>query len=1064
MIWRVLGIEETKDKTEIKKAYRVQLMSVNPEDKPEEFKQLRAAYEEAMKLADQEEVPAADKSPIDLWVDKLAAVYWDLDQRRSLEAWHELMSDELCVSLDTKPLIMDAMLKFMMENYRLPQRVWVYLNEIFSFTEIAEELYANYHPNFVNYVILDGIKYDDAIPYDMFPAGISGAECDEYIVQFMNIVHTNLNECGDEIEKLRSMSLHHPYGDAQVARYDAFKGDADATKVIADLIDAYPDDMRLKLEYASACQFAGKNEEAIEAAKAILEIMPEHQNAMRIMAFAYAELKNFRDAVDTINKLMDFVGGNRNRLYELIDVRQAWNDALVDQYIEKLEADPDDFKSAYDLTWCYLQNDKTDLAIALAPKLKESYPTDFKYKRLMFLLCYAGERHEDAIKAADALLEIGMGGDYDKDETPDKRKGYLSDAYSRKAHMLIELGRIDEAVAVLEQSLEFSPDDADLYSNTCYTYMHIKRYQDALGCAQKVMELMPESAHGYAMAANACFNMYRDNEAFQLVNTALDYDGSDLASYVLKLRILIRNGAYEPAQQLLDFLHENGITEDPTVNWCEAQLMDRTGDDKEAAYAKYQEVDSQLEGIPGHPQWAPEFYYMMACLLAEIKDKKKDYSRDDLLALLEKGLAADSDDFDCLEYKGWLLKREEHTDEALEIYHKLEQIPRSNTYIEKQLAELYYDKLDEYADKSLYYHNMIAETEDESRLYHLDVAYLNYRMKDFDEAEKHLMRTLEISPDDYWVYFRLAQVNIVRKNFEAAYDYALKSLELYRVAVKDPKERRAMYWTTLAQVLRLMNKPREAVIIYKECEHDVATFGNYFKEAFETYMTAGMYHEVEALMAEWKRKKYDTASYYGHEALYKMLRGDYKKAESLLKKYRGKMDEYHYDLVHSAVSANLYGFKNTVANRRDKLKTQQDAGKSNLCYEYSSLAIALWFNDEHEEAKEYAELAIAEYEKYLKTYDMYAPIYIGSASVAMAVAGRIDEARELVVTMDKNSICEMCKYHICKDMYLYSAEIELVAENYDKARELVQIGRDADHGEESLAFCDAYLRIKGELQ
>ena len=53
-IWMILGIEPTKDKKEITAAYRAKLSDTNPEDKPEEFKKLRNAYEEALKYAKQE--------------------------------------------------------------------------------------------------------------------------------------------------------------------------------------------------------------------------------------------------------------------------------------------------------------------------------------------------------------------------------------------------------------------------------------------------------------------------------------------------------------------------------------------------------------------------------------------------------------------------------------------------------------------------------------------------------------------------------------------------------------------------------------------------------------------------------------------------------------------------------------------------------------------------------------------------------------------------------------------------------------------------------------------------
>ena len=42
----VLAIEETKDESLIKQAYRMKLTVTNPEDNPEGFKRLRQAYEQ----------------------------------------------------------------------------------------------------------------------------------------------------------------------------------------------------------------------------------------------------------------------------------------------------------------------------------------------------------------------------------------------------------------------------------------------------------------------------------------------------------------------------------------------------------------------------------------------------------------------------------------------------------------------------------------------------------------------------------------------------------------------------------------------------------------------------------------------------------------------------------------------------------------------------------------------------------------------------------------------------------------------------------------------------------
>lgn len=46
--WEVLGIEPTSDKNEIKKAYARLLKQYHPEENPEEFKQIQAAYQQCL--------------------------------------------------------------------------------------------------------------------------------------------------------------------------------------------------------------------------------------------------------------------------------------------------------------------------------------------------------------------------------------------------------------------------------------------------------------------------------------------------------------------------------------------------------------------------------------------------------------------------------------------------------------------------------------------------------------------------------------------------------------------------------------------------------------------------------------------------------------------------------------------------------------------------------------------------------------------------------------------------------------------------------------------------------
>ena len=95
-IWEILGIPETKDEKKITQAYRDRLPDNNPEEKPEEFKQLRSAYEEALTYAKRPET-AADKQ-IDEWLKDLNDLYNDFSRRKMVENWEARPYPDICGS------------------------------------------------------------------------------------------------------------------------------------------------------------------------------------------------------------------------------------------------------------------------------------------------------------------------------------------------------------------------------------------------------------------------------------------------------------------------------------------------------------------------------------------------------------------------------------------------------------------------------------------------------------------------------------------------------------------------------------------------------------------------------------------------------------------------------------------------------------------------------------------------------------------------------------------------------------------------------------------------------
>ena len=102
------------------------------------------------------------------WIKKVEAIYYDFGSRISEDMWKEVLSVPVCVELDTRQAASEALLRFLMKHYYLPQNIWQLIDRTFDYTGSKNELLERYPREFIEDVVLSSINYPDIINYYMF--------------------------------------------------------------------------------------------------------------------------------------------------------------------------------------------------------------------------------------------------------------------------------------------------------------------------------------------------------------------------------------------------------------------------------------------------------------------------------------------------------------------------------------------------------------------------------------------------------------------------------------------------------------------------------------------------------------------------------------------------------------------------------------------------------------------------------------------------------------------------------------------------------------------------------
>lgn len=1049
-IFQILKTDKTKDKDIIKRAYLMNLQNTNPEDKPEEFMQLRLAYEKALEYADsQDEIINSNeknnlhsnKSEIDIWMEKVEIVYKNFKSRNDLDKWGELLKDDICKNLDSKVEARDSLLKLIMENNFIPSALVRFLDKEFDFIGNLDDLYEKFPKEFIDNVIIYKMNNDEFPLYSLFDLK-DNLDYDGFLIKFYELrdlygqgEYTKALKLYDEI---KTLNIYHPELQKKLVQIYYSMDEYDKCLEVIDKIDIkYKEILEMNLLKAMALMNKGNHKEAKEYYNEILQKNPLDSRTIEGLAYIYKEEGKFLEAKGLIYGLRDN-GYSDSYIDNIFD---NINKNIIEKY-EENEDENYNKNELIEIAWAYSENENFDKSLQLANSIKLDKSIEDMYYALMTRICLNLKKYD---KAFDYIEKWEKSIEHVKEnEITDSNRKYkcVSQIYKSKSYYYYHLKKKELALENINKSLEILPASINsLISKLCILYSQ-RKFQEVVTLCDEVLKLSPENLVVYRLKVNALYDMNEYSKAFNLCRDMLEIDRYQLFPHICRARILIEVNEIDNAKKIIDFLKEEEV-ECESIDLLKG-IISYYERDLETAKEIFEEIIKKVEADGNvYVEFNEDTY------LYYIKSTYKDKTSEEIIELANKGLEYDSKNTDLMYYKGWYLLEDDKLDEAQSIFEELNILEEGNLYANSKLGDIHREKK-EY-DKALKYYTKQIELEDDYEDYFPRID-LNMELYNFDDVYEDLKYLESVMPqssrvyDDFGIYYSTLDKN------EEALKYYLKAK-----SIEDSNEEKEVVYLNyrLATVYRKLKMYEEAIKCYEE-DYEESEDEDALFEIYNVYMEMGDFKRGEEYLKKYLQVK--ELSKFSREYRYRMAMMLWQSGRlSEAKKYfsliislddsqinRDKGRLYYYmNNLNKGISCLEKGLGiNEVEVEEDEEEPDINA-YIHAARVYKDLGCK-------EEAFEYANTVLNLIPKDLDYKKDELPMNYKYAGDAYAILGYFQKAEKYLKKALNSPICMYCNKSKCTDAIAGLIYLEISKENMDKAKEYLEEGRKIDPSDEDI--------------
>lgn len=580
VVWKVLGIEETKDTELIKKVYHDKLKNVNPEDDQAGFMQLREAYERAVAYAENpgdvvisdEYEKLKDGTEVDRFIYRMNLLYEDLESRKDEDEWSALLNsydDDLDGELQERVLV------YIMSHHQFPWAIWKKLDEKFHIqaeTEILKEKFPENFLGYINYYI----SHDAFIDFDIFE-GDTSHHVDEYINRYLDLktqieqledIHDTavVSKISHDFEVLDEYDIHHPFADAEKLHFWLrLSEEKDMPQEAFDIADRlasdYPDNFYIGYYTGLTFLEFDKVEIAKQLFTELLEIQDDSYLAKLGMLKTQKKAGEYADAKENCLDLLD----TEDRNPELNVLLDELNDCLVPQYEEKMKDNPEDTETIIELGWCYFQQQRFDKVEEVLTSVEKEKYKEYDYTNLMGRNYLAMEQYDKAISYL--LCWRSMIDSTEDDGTKDSKKKLNRKGFSHFSVGLCHwnLGQKELGEKEIKDGIEL--ENASQYAMSYYDqlsqfYLLDHAYEKAYDLCTDLIKKDENFYPAYLRRQEAAFELHKGQDVIDDFYQCKRLFPGYVKPYVLAMKVFYFARQYSDAMNIYEQAKEQHLESD----------------------------------------------------------------------------------------------------------------------------------------------------------------------------------------------------------------------------------------------------------------------------------------------------------------------------------------------------------------------------------------------------------------------------------------------------------------------------------------------------------------------